>query len=91
MKSSFSFFPFFFFNLDVILKSSFRFSFETFYYRYETTLKSFLEMVLDDIENENIKSDLYFVFSNLKIKVLKLQIKISLSKLSLQKNKKLQL
>lgn len=45
-------------------------------------------MVLDDIENENIKSDLYFVFSNLKIKVLKLQIKISLSKLSLQKNKK---
>lgn len=48
-------------------------------------------MVLDDIENENIKSDLYFVFSNLKIKVLKLQIKISLSKLSLQKNKKLQL
>lgn len=91
MKSSFSFFPFFFFNLDVILKSSFRFSFETFYYRYKTTLKSFLEMVLDDIENENIKSDLYFVFSNLKIKVLKLQIKISLSKLSLQKNKKLQL
>ena len=90
MKSSFSFFPFFF-NLDVILKSSFRFSFETFYYRYKTTLKSFLEMVLDDIENENIKSDLYFVFSNLKIKVLKLQIKISLSKLSLQKNKKLQL
>ena len=48
-------------------------------------------MVLDDIENENIKSDLYFVFSNLKIKVLKLQIKISLSKLSWQKNKKLQL
>lgn len=91
MKSSFSFFPFFFFNLDVILKSSFRFSFETFYYRYKTTLKSSLEMVLDDIENENIKSDLYFVFSNLKIKVLKLQIKISLSKLSLQKNKKLQL
>lgn len=90
MKSSFSFFPFFF-NLDVILKSSFRFSFETFYYRYKTTLKSFLEMVLDDIENENIKSDLYFVFSNLKIKVLKFQIKISLSKLSLQKNKKLQL
>lgn len=90
MKSSFSFFPFFF-NLDVILKSSFRFSFETFYYRYKTTLKSFLEMVLDDLENENIKSDLYFVFSNLKIKVLKLQIKISLSKLSLQKNKKLQL
>lgn len=75
----------------MILKSSFRFSFETFYYRYKTTLKSFLEMVLDDIENENIKSDLYFVFSNLKIKVLKLQIKISLSKLSWQKNKKLQL
>ena len=72
----------------MILKSSFRFSFETFYYRYKTTLKSFLEMVLDDIENENIKSDLYFLFSNLKIKVLKLQIKISLSKLSLQKNKK---
>ena len=75
----------------MILKSSFRFSFETFYYRYKTTLKSFLEMVLDDIENENIKSDLYFVFSNLKIKVLKFQIKISLSKLSLQKNKKLEL
>lgn len=69
----------------MILKSNFRFSFETFYYRYKTTLKSYPEMVLDDIKDENINQILYFVFSNLTVKVLKLQIKISLSKLSLPK------